>query len=61
MGGRGAITDAAGERIAPLLPPHGKGGGQWQAHRMGSKGSLWKVRTGAPWQDVRERDGRRTP
>jgi transposase len=50
MVGRGVITDAAWARIAPLLPPHGKRGGQWRDHRTVLNGILWKLRTGAPWR-----------
>ena len=57
MVGRGEITDTAWERIAPLLPPNGKRGGQWQEHRPIINGILWKLRTGAPWRDVPKRYG----
>jgi transposase len=57
MVGRGEITDAAWERIAPLLPPNGKRGGQWKDHRTVINGILWKLRTGAPWRDLPERYG----
>ncbi|RNI17235.1 IS5/IS1182 family transposase, partial [Flexivirga caeni] len=30
MVGRGELTDAAWERIGPLLPPSGGRGGQWR-------------------------------
>jgi len=50
MVGRGEITDAAWERIAPPLPPNGKRGGQWKDHRTVLNGILWKLRTGAPWR-----------
>lgn len=57
MIGRGEITDAAWEQIAPLLPPNGKRGGQWREHRPIVNGILWKLRTGAPWRDVPKRYG----
>jgi transposase len=60
MVGRGEITDAAWERIAPLLPPNGKRGGQWTDHRTVINGILWKLRTGAPWRDLPERYGSRS-
>lgn len=57
MVGRGEITDAAWERIAPLLPEDGKPGGRWKAHRTVINGILWKLRTGAPWRDLPSRYG----
>jgi transposase len=41
----------------PLLPAGGKPGGRWSDHRMVIDGILWKLRTGAPWQDLPERYG----
>jgi transposase len=52
MVGRGEITDAAWERIAPLLPEDGRPGGRWRDHRVVVDGVLWKLRTGAPWRDL---------
>jgi transposase len=57
MVGRGDLTDAAWARLAPLLPPNGRRGGQWQGHREVINGILWKLRTGAPWRDVPARYG----
>lgn len=57
MVGRGELTDAAWEQIAPLLPGNGRRGGQWQEHRRVINGILWKLRTGAPWRDLPERYG----
>ena len=57
MVGRGDLTDAAWARLAPLLPPNGQRGGQWQGHRKVINGILWKLRTGAPWRDVPARYG----
>jgi transposase len=57
MVGRGELTDAAWAQIAPLVPPQGRRGGQWQDHRRVINGILWKLRTGAPWRDVPERYG----
>ena len=57
MVGRGELTDAAWERIAPLLPGSGRRGGQWRDHRAVVNGILWRGRTGAPWRDLPERYG----
>ena len=57
MVGRGEITDAAWERIAPLLPEYGRPGGRWRSHRAVLNGILWKLRTGAPWRDLPSRYG----
>lgn len=57
MVGRGELTDAAWERIEPLLPASGGRGGQWRDHRQVINGILWKIRTGAPWRDLPERYG----
>jgi transposase len=57
MVGRGELTDAAWNQIAPLLPANKRRGGQWQEHRRVINGILWKVRTGAPWRDLPERYG----
>lgn len=57
MVGRGEMTDAAWEQIAPLLPKNGRRGGQWRDHRRVVNGILWKLRTGAGWRDLPERYG----
>lgn len=57
MVGGGELTDAAWERIAPLLPEYGKPGGRWRDHRTILDGILWRLRTGAPWRDVPSRYG----
>ena len=57
MVGRGELTDAAWERIAPLLPEYGKPGGRWREYRTVLNGILWRLRTGAPWRDVPSRYG----
>lgn len=57
MVGRGELTDAAWERIVPLLPEYGKPGGRWRDHRTILDGILWRLRTGAPWRDVPSRYG----
>src|SRR5262249_6727945 len=43
--------------IEPLLPVSGRRGGQWRDHRTVINGILWKLRIGAPWWDLPERDG----
>jgi transposase len=57
MVGRGELTEEAWSVIAPLLPGSGQRGGQWRDHRTVINGSLWKLRTGAPWRDLPERYG----
>jgi transposase len=57
MPGRGELTDRAWAELAPLLPPNGRRGQQWQDHRTVINGILWKLRTGAPWRDLPERYG----
>lgn len=57
MIGRGELTDAAWERIEPLLPKNGRRGKQWRDHRTVIDAVLWKLRTGAPWRDLPERYG----
>ncbi|MEU9131855.1 IS5 family transposase [Kitasatospora sp. NPDC048540] len=57
MSGRGELTDAAWERIGPLLPKRGGRGRPWRDHRQVVNGVLWRRRTGAPWRDLPERYG----
>ncbi|MBH5334031.1 IS5 family transposase [Streptomyces pactum] len=57
MVGRGELTDAAWERIAPLLPGVDGRGRSWRDHRQVVNGVLWRLRTGAPWRDLPERYG----
>jgi transposase len=57
MVGRGEITDAAWERIEPLLPKNSRPGGRWRDHRTILNGILWRLRTGAPWRDLPSRYG----
>ncbi|MFJ5220474.1 IS5 family transposase [Streptomyces sp. NPDC088354] len=57
MVGRGELTDAAWERIAPLLPQVDGRGRPWRDHRQVVNGVLWRLRTGAPWRDLPERYG----
>ncbi|RJL31897.1 IS5 family transposase [Bailinhaonella thermotolerans] len=54
---RHELSDAAWERIAPLLPPDPPRGGRWRDHRQVLNGIVWKIRTGADWRDVPERYG----
>jgi transposase len=55
--GRGELTDAAWERIAPLLPQVDGRGRPWRDHRQVMNGVLWRLRTGAPWRDLPQRYG----
>ncbi|MFG2337750.1 IS5 family transposase [Streptomyces yangpuensis] len=57
--GRGELTDAAWERIEPLLPQVDGRGRPWRDHRQVVNGVLWRLRTGAPWRDPPERYGPR--
>ncbi|MFF8775240.1 IS5 family transposase [Kitasatospora sp. NPDC015120] len=57
MAGRGELTDAAWERIEPLLPQVDGRGRPWRDHRQVVNGVLWRLRTGAPWRDLPERYG----
>ncbi|WP_406567093.1 transposase [Actinoallomurus rhizosphaericola] len=49
---RHELTDAAWQRIEPLLPAQPAQGGRWLDHRTVLNGTLWKPATGAPWQDL---------
>ena len=51
------MTDAAWERIDPLLPQVDGRGRPWRDHRQVVNGVLWRLRTGAPWRDLPERYG----
>ncbi len=54
---RGDLSEAAWQRIAPLLPPENdprKRGERYKDHRTVINGILWILRTGAPWRDLPE-------
>jgi len=54
------LTDAQWERLEPLLPPRKpRVGHPNNDHRPIINGILWILRTGAPWDDLPERYGRR--
>ena len=62
---RGDLTDDQWQRLQPFLPPqrYGKGtkGGRPSLdHRTTINGILWILRTGAPWEDLPERYGKRS-
>ncbi|GGQ33552.1 transposase [Streptomyces roseolilacinus] len=57
MVGRGELTDAAWERIGPLLPGVDGRGRSWRDRRKAINGVSWGSRTGAPWRDLSERYG----
>nr|WP_245620418.1 IS5 family transposase [Cryptosporangium arvum] len=54
---RDEVTEAAWERIAPLLPVSAGRGGRWKDHRQVLNAIVWKLRTGAPWRDIPDRYG----
>ena len=55
---RHELTDRQWEQLAPLLPPERPATGRpSRDHRTILNGSLWKLRTGAPWRDLPERYG----
>ena len=56
-GRRYEITDAAWDRIEPLLPCQTRGG-RWNDHRITLNGMFWVLNSGAPWRDMPERYGR---
>jgi transposase len=53
---RHELSDAAWDRLPPLLPPS-KPGRRRKDDRLVVKGILWKLTTGAPWRDLPERYG----
>ncbi|MFE9173199.1 transposase [Streptomyces kebangsaanensis] len=58
---RHELTDAQWQRIGPLLPAHGKPGGQWADHRKVINGVLFRARTCVPWPGCRSRPTPPTP
>lgn len=57
--GRYDLTDAQYALIEPELPINtGKVGAPWGAHRPIINGILWRLHTGAPWEDIPERYGK---
>ena len=62
---RGDLTDAQWARLQPLLPPQRRGKGTTGGRprnddRQTINGILWILRTGAPWDDLPERYGKRS-
>ncbi|MEV4246890.1 transposase [Streptosporangium canum] len=57
---RHELTDAAWQKITPLLPAQPRQGGRWPDHRTPLNGTLRKLATGAPWRDVSDRYGKPT-
>ena len=62
---RGDLTDTQWARLQPLLPPQRrgkgtKGGRPRNDDRQMINGMLWILRTGAPWDDLPERYGKRS-
>jgi transposase len=62
---RGDLTDAQWTRLQPLLPPPrpakgSKGGRPRNDDRPVINGILWILRTGAPWEDLPARYGKRS-
>ncbi|WP_425528146.1 IS5 family transposase [Yinghuangia seranimata] len=55
--GRGDLTQAEWDVLAPLLPATGGCGGRWADHRTVVNGVLYRLRTGVPWRDLPERFG----
>ena len=51
------LGDQAWVRIEPLLAVQGQRGRPCRDHRQVLGGIVWKLHTGAPWQDVPERFG----
>ena len=57
---RGDLSDAQWERLKPLLPPQKPHTGRpANEHRQIINGILWIKRTGAPWDDLPPRYGKR--
>lgn len=60
MDHRHDLTNDQWTRLAPLFPSHQPaGGGKPNSdHRTVLNGIRWRLRTGPPWRDVPERDGK---
>ena len=58
MDRRYELTDQEFARIADLLPPDGRRGGQWNDHRTTLDGIFWVLHTGAQWREVPDRYGK---
>ena len=57
---RGDLTNEQWARLEPLLPPQKPKTGRTNLdHRRIINGTLWVLRTGAPWQDLPARYGTR--
>lgn len=57
--GRYDLTDEHYALIEPELPTNaGKVGAPWGPHRPIINGILWRLHTGAPWEDIPERYGK---
>jgi len=48
------ISDAAWERIGPLLETAGNRNGRWRSHRQVLAAIVWRTRTGQPWRALPE-------
>ena len=47
------LTDAAWERIEPLMPSSaGRPGRPWRDHRQAVEGIIYRFRTGIAWRDL---------
>jgi transposase len=52
---RHELSDARRALVAGFMPAAGhRGGGRWRDHRQVANGLARKLRTGAPWRDLRD-------
>jgi len=51
------LSDEQWRMLENLFPRQGRGG-RWLDHRTTLNGMLWILRSGAPWRDLPERDGK---